>query len=223
MPNSNPIVPSHAQNKVRHPEQFSNLMNMCSEFLKAKIPPSNIVPESEFAEFIPLFNEESIKELGKDGIDKLAKKYRGRFSLQHPIHIISAEQADDTEGDVIKSPHDNKFHRIVITLPPMFRSLRTLNDLGERVPSLIDALMNTVARKDTYMNSTNDYYRGIAEAMSMANPSKDKQKSVDEFVRIDEKFKHLKSTADEEPVRPVAPSIKTQDDAITTGSSMFEW
>lgn len=206
-----------------HPEQFEHLKELCSGFLKSQIPESNIVLEADFARYIPLFNKEQSNALGEDAITELATEYRGRFSLQHAVKIISAEIVDQPSEDAAFYIPDKKYHRVVLVLPPMFRSLKTLNELGPKVPALIDALMTTTARKDNINLGGVDYCKEVERAIHLANPESDREKFVQNVRETEKKFEEARNGTTSVTQDQDSADNNSQDDTIVTGDLPFEW
>lgn len=206
-----------------HPEQLEYLKELCSNYLKSQIPEGNIVLESDFSRYIPLFNKEQNDALGKEAVTELATEYRGRFSLQHAIKIISAEVVDQPSEDAAFYAQDKKYHRVVLELPPMFRPLKTLNELGPRVPTLIDALMTTTARKDNLALGGVDYCKEVERAVALVNPESDKEKFIQHVKDTERKFNEARSEVRDAEVAPVVSDNKSQDDAILTDDLPFVW
>lgn len=205
-----------------HPEQFEHLKELCSGFLKSQIPESNIILESDFSRYIPLFNKEQSNALGEDAITELATEYRGRFSLQHAVKIISAEIVDQPTSDSAYYAPDKKYHRIVLVLPPMFRSLKTLNELGPKVPALIDALMTTTARKDNINLGGVDYCKEVERAIKLVNPESDREKFVQHVRETEKKFEEARDGVTESSPQQSVDN-NSQDSAIVTDDLPFEW
>lgn len=218
-----PEIKPTRKSGMSHPDQFAHLKELCTGFLAAQIPESNIVPEAEFSKYIPLFNRDKSNELGEEAITDLTVEYRGRFSLQHPIKIISAEIVDKSDKDAVYYAADKKYHKVVLELPPVFRPLKTLNDLGGRVPSLIDALMTTSARKDKLNLGGIDYCKEVEQAMRLANPESDKAKYIQQLRASEEKFEEMKQGHVSSDTETPSDNNKSRDDTIITDDLPFEW
>ncbi len=153
--------------KKQRPAAYDNdLIKQCKDFLSVEIPASNILFVDEFSKFMPLFNKELFEETPAEVREQLVNEYNSRFSMRHPIKILTRVQ---DENGVFYPDHHAKF-KVDQTIPPTFRNVATLNDLGKKVPALINALYNaTVHSSGPYDTRKQQYTRAIAEAIVVAN------------------------------------------------------
>lgn len=152
--------------KQKPSEIDDGLIRQCKEFLAIKVPASNIVFVEEFAPYMPLFNKALSEQTDPVVMDKIAKDYNSRFSLQHPIQILSQEI--DPKG--VYHPGTRKYHKLNRTIPAMFRRVSTLNDLGKKVPTLINALWNATNHSSGPADTRKaQYSQQIAKAIVMAD------------------------------------------------------
>lgn len=171
----------------------ARLIGQCSAFLRDSIPSTNIILEADFAKYIPLFNEKAIEEMGEDVAKKLADEYRGRFSLHHPIKIINTEITEDPNVEAAIYPEDGRRHVIVMMLPPVFKRVKTLNEIyttdekgnkihQSKMPFLIDGLFNTSLRTDPISKGKHaEYVFNVARALHIANPETDREQIIKDF------------------------------------------
>ena len=127
------------------------LTEMCRSFLKVQIPAGNIISAGKFARFAPLFNKEAVAKMSETEQKRLYTEYRRTFSLQHPIKVYGNEVPDpeSTPSEVVFVTTDNEYHEVVYTIPPMFRQIRTLNELGSSTAAgLINSFLNTAIKSD---------------------------------------------------------------------------
>lgn len=129
----------------------SMLTEDCKAFLRVQIPESNIVSYNKFHKYFALFNKEAIAKLSESEQKRLYEQYCRTFSLQHPIKIYgrSVEDPEEYKGDVVYVAEDRSYHEVMHTIPPMFRQLRTLNELGSGVAAgLINSFLNNAIKSD---------------------------------------------------------------------------
>ena len=154
-----------------------DLIKQCREFLAVEVPSSNIVFADEFNRFMPLFNKSLYESTDADEVDKLAREYNSIFSMQHPIQVLS--RTPDPQG--VLHPGTRKRYRIDRVIPAMFRRVSTLNDLGKKVPTLINAFFNATSTAVGPFDKRNvQYAHAIAEAIRTADKKEgkiDKQRS----------------------------------------------
>lgn len=127
------------------------LTEMCRSFLKVQIPAGNVISAGKFAKFAPLFNKEAVEKMSETEQKRLYAEYRRTFSLQHPIKVYGNEVPDpeSTTAEVVFVSTDNEYHEVVYTIPPMFRQIKTLNELGSSTAAgLINSFLNTAIKSD---------------------------------------------------------------------------
>ena len=127
------------------------LTEMCKSFLQVQIPTSNIISVSKFAKYVPLFNKEAISKMSEAEQKKLFTNYNTEFSLQHPIKIYGSVVQDPEEAKkpVVYVQTDRAYHEVLYTIPPMFRQLKTLNELGSQTAAgLINSFLNTAIKSE---------------------------------------------------------------------------
>lgn len=152
--------------KEKPAELDDDLLRQCKEFLAIKVPSTNIVFVEEFARYMPLFNKALKEQMDPNEVDNLAREYNSRFSLQHPIQILTQEL--DEHGVV--HPGTRRRHKLDRTIPPMFRRVSTLNDLGKKVPALMNAFWNATNHSSGPGDPRKQQYaQQIAKAIVMAD------------------------------------------------------
>lgn len=156
-----------ARNNKPPPEDLDDdLIKQCREFLAIQIPVSNVVFVDQFAKYMPLFNKNLYEQADTESITELYKEYYGRFSMQHPIQILSRERDDNG----VMHPEIRERFRLERTIPATFRRVSSLNDLGEKVPALINAFFNaTTQPSGPFDKRKEDYAHAIAQAIDMAD------------------------------------------------------
>ena len=136
------------ETNIRPPELDDDLIKQCREFLAVEVPSTNIVFADEFSSFMPLCEYNSI------------------FSMQHPIQILT--RTPDPNG--VYHPGSRKKYKIDRVIPAMFRRVSTLNDLGPKVPALMNAFMNATSRPaNPYDDRKATYAKAIAQAIQTAD------------------------------------------------------
>jgi hypothetical protein len=161
-----------------------DLDNACREFLKNKVPVSNIVFTDEFSKYLPLFNKQMNESMDKDELTLLGKDYFGRFSPQHNIYVLTHEP--DENG--MKHPSGPGLYKIDKVIPPTFRRVSSLNDVGKKVPVLITAFFNaTTNPSGPFDNRKAMYAKQIADAIGLGDQKLgDINKDRSEFQRMEE-------------------------------------
>lgn len=147
------------------PPKRDALLDACSQFLNTVLPAKNVILDYEWRTFKPLFNSDEFNKLSPDQIDMLVNKYYMRFSMQHPIVIISNEY--DDEG--VFYPADGHRHKKLQELPPVFRSVLTINSLGGNATELVTMFMNTTRNQTPINDRTNLVKEAMIAAIKKAN------------------------------------------------------
>lgn len=127
------------------------LTDMCKSFLKVQVPEDNIISFSRFSKYLPLFNKEAVEKMSEAEQKRLYGQYHRQFSLQHPIKVYgrSVPDPESFEGEVIYVPSEKSYHEVIHTIPPMFRQLRTLNELGSKAAGdIINSFLNMATKSD---------------------------------------------------------------------------
>lgn len=204
------------------PEQEDEqLFAQCRAFLAIAVPKQNIVLESEFGKFMPLFNNKLREQVESDDLNKLCQEYFRTFSMQHPIQILSNGTDPSGRGPVY--PGDNRSHHLVQTIPAIHRRVNTLNELGEKVPTLINALFNsTVSKKNNpLVNNQGQYADSIGKAVAMANAKDPTMKQKREEFAAAEKalVSRSKEAQGDQPQQP--EGSPSNDESCETG--LIDW
>jgi len=153
----------------RPKECDDDLIRQCREILAAKIPESNVVFVDEFERYMPLFNQELRGEMEENAARALCREFHGRFSLQHPIKILAREY--DPNG--FMHPTYKKRFKLEKEIPAQFRQVSTLNDVGMKVPALINAFFNATAQPSGPFDERKaKYAKAIADAIGLADSKK---------------------------------------------------
>ena len=154
------------ETNIRPPELDDDLIKQCREFLAVEVPSTNIVFADEFSRFMPLFNVSLNESTDPDTLDRLGREYNSIFSMQHPIQILT--RTPDPNG--VYHPGSRKKYKIDRVIPAMFRRVSTLNDLGPKVPALMNAFMNATSRPaNPYDDRKATYAKAIAQAIQTAD------------------------------------------------------
>jgi len=144
-------------------ELGDDLIQQCRAFMAVKVPESNIVFVEDFDKYMPLFNKEMNERMSRDAANELYQEYNATFSPQHPILIL--EHIRDKNG--VYHPQLRDSYRLVRKVPARIRRVGTLNDLGPKVPMLINAFFNaTASPSGPYDTRKAQYARAIAKAIS---------------------------------------------------------
>ena len=153
MPQQVVAPPADVKNKGIKPTntERQQLTEMCKSFLQVQIPSSNIISAGKFARFANLFNKEAVEKMTESEQKRLYAEYHREFSLQHPIKVYGGVVADPEEAGkpVIYVQADREYHEVLYTIPPMFRPLKTLNELGSQTAAdLINSFLNTAIKSE---------------------------------------------------------------------------
>lgn len=206
--------PQAAVPKGRPEELDGELIAQCRAFLAVQVPESNILFVDEFNKYMPLFNKALRERMDETALKNLSDEYFGRFSTQHPIQILSREQDDH---GVFYRKHRARF-KLERTVPALFRRAGALNELGQKVPSLINAFFNaTINPASPYDKRNAEYAHSIAQAMIMTD-----QKNGGRAEDI-AKFNKMSSAlvnGESQPTRQESSDAGGDDDAP---SSILSW
>ena len=156
-----------ARKKKRPPPKLdADLAAQCRAFMSVAVPEQNIIFEEDFDRFMPLFNKERNSEAGKTRLSELFIEFNGRFSPQHPIYILSRT----TDENGIMYPSLRTKYKLAKKIPPRFRRVSTLNELGEKVPALINAFFNATTNPSGPGDHRKEQYaKAIASALVKAD------------------------------------------------------
>ena len=175
------------QKKQQRPQELDeDLVRSCREFLKNTVPISNILFVEEFAKYLPLFNKKMNESMDPKQLTQLGDEYFGRFSAQHSIYLLTHEP--DANG--MKHPaHQGKF-KVDKVIPPTFRRVSSLNDVGKKLPYLINAFFNATANTSgPFDHRKETYAKQIADAIGLGDKKAgnvEKQRS--EFRRMEDEL-----------------------------------
>lgn len=158
--------------------QQNDYNRLGEDFLKSLEAGKNVVLDTEFERYLPLFKKASLEAMDETSRNKLAYEYNYRFSPYDPITVISSEL--DPNGVVFRgfqySPDDvrvgdGKRHKVVAVYPARFRRLESINAIGEESADII-GLMGAAALTN---NGATDprvdaAYSKVMDAFNRANP-----------------------------------------------------
>lgn len=152
------------QAAVKH----DDLQDLCAQFLNTVLPGKNVISEHQAKKFIPLFNKEEFSKLSESQLEKLTSEYQMTFSMYHPIKVIASGEYDDSPKGVFW-PVSGKHHKLIIELPPVFRSVTEIGALGGNVSDLMTMFMNTTRNATPMNDRTNVVKDAIIAAIHRAN------------------------------------------------------
>ena len=89
------------------------------KIIEGAIDARNTLTESQFSKFKSLFRRDLLSNLSSDEITKLSDELSTSISIFHPIKIVK-----DYANDV-------GIHEIVLTLPPIYNTIPTVNVANE--------------------------------------------------------------------------------------------
>lgn len=210
-----PQSPHQKQKKERPGELGDDLIRQCKEFMKVAVPASNIVFADEFGKYMPLFNKEMHDRAEPKEVDDLGREYASRFSMQHPIQILT--RMVDPNG--VFHPGDRKKYKLDRTVPAMFRRVSTLNDLGKKVPALMNAFFNaTTSNANPFDQRKANYAKAIAEAVGAADKKEGKiEQQRAEFARASQ------ALIKPQPKQAEKKKEEAQKESDESISGLIEW
>jgi len=211
-----PIQSPQARPKKEMPGELGgDLIKQCREFMKVSVPSSNIVFADEFGKFMPLFNKALYEQTEPNDIDALGREYNSRFSMQHPIQILT--RVRDPNG--VLYPGDRNRYKLDRTVPAMFRRVSTLNDLGKKVPALMNAFFNaTTSNANPFDQRKANYAKAIAEAVGAADKKEGKiEQQRAEFARASQ------ALIKPQPKQAEKKKEEAQKESDESISGLIEW
>lgn len=148
--------------------KHDDLQNLCAQFLNTVLPGKNVISEHQAKHFLPLFNKEEFAKLSEKQIEDLTSEYQMTFSMYHPLKVIAAGEYDNSPKGVFW-PVSGKHHKLIIELPPVFRSVTEIGTLGGNVSDLMTMFMNTTRNATPMNDRTNVVKDAIIAAIRKAN------------------------------------------------------
>ena len=149
------------------------------QFLKSLEAGKNVLLESEWSKYLPLFKKDALADMSKEAATKLAAEYNYKFSPYEPITVISQELDPDgvefigfryNDDDIRVG--DGKKHKVVAVYPARFRKLKTINELGpERSFEVIGLLSAAAMSKNGLDPRMDKAYKQVSDAMDEVNPN----------------------------------------------------
>lgn len=141
--------------------------NKIADLMNSDIQNKNIVTQSEFAQYLPLFDNRIRigNTYDEPTLKNLIERYRMRFNLHHAITIISDDRS-----------------RIVDTRPPMFIQIPALNNHIQKASELITTYNNIMSNDSQPKNKK----IAVGEVL---------QKAINISIDKDPKYQENKKTA----------------------------
>jgi hypothetical protein len=161
------------------PDQQQMYNEIGEAFLESLGSGKNVVLESEFEKYLPLFKKSLLDEMTPEAKTRLSAEYNIKFSPYEPITVISQEL--DPNGVLFKGFHyseddvrvgDGKHHKVVAVYPARFRKLQSINAIGEEAEEII-GLMGAAAISPSggLDPRTSEAFKRVNAAIHKANPS----------------------------------------------------
>ena len=157
MPVMQEIRPEGKETKTERSADVARIISLGRGFIQSAVPSANVVLDSEFAKYAPLFQSEVLKTMDSDKAKALYEEYKGRFSLQHPVKVVTRQVPGPNDVGAYYAPLNQNL-RVVRVLPPVYRQMRTLNEAGPEACRLIDAFLNTSKSNDVHSKTKNRMY-----------------------------------------------------------------
>ena len=197
------------------------LTEMCRSFLKVQIPAGNIISAGKFAKFVPLFNKEAVSKMSETEQKRLYNEYRRTFSLQHPIKVYgnSVPDPEEATGEVVFVPSDEEYHEVAYTIPPMFRQIKTLNELGSNTAAgLINSFLNTAIKSDNPIAQAEFEKYGFVIGKLLTDLNPPDTEAEKKFETAEKKLVHHEGGTEEGEDAP--KNSQSNNDAMT---DLFDW
>jgi len=141
----------------------------------------NVVTNSEFAKFMPLFNKEAISRLSDSEKTDLAYEYNQRFNPMEPVRVIDPTKMDPNGAFWLQ---DRQRHLVVFTLPPSRPKLLTVNELGPEAAQYAAEMMASASKTaGPFDDRSKEYSKALAGLIDRANKESIAKQQV-EFDRI---------------------------------------
>lgn len=174
--------PNMKRSDEERPMSRDSLIEACRQFLQVKVPRQNIIDVTTFEDkYAALFNAAAVKEMGPKESERLFGDYNREFSLRHPIKVYGeiVDDPEDANVEVIYVEDDQKYHRVMYSIPPIFGQLRTLNEFDNAGPALIDSFFNYVAKSDNPIAKSDAemYGAAIVRAIAAGNPDSNRKQA----------------------------------------------
>ena len=180
MPVMQEIRPEGKETKTERSADVARIISLGRGFIQSAVPSANVVLDSEFAKYAPLFQSEVLKTMDSDKAKALYEEYKGRFSLQHPVKVVTRQVPGPNDVGAYYAPLNQNL-RVVRVLPPVYRQMRTLNEAGPEACRLIDAFLNTSKSNDVHSKTKNRMYAAeIANIIRSVN--RDAQNEKDQVI-----------------------------------------
>lgn len=143
------------------------------EMMNSDITNKNMVTQSEFAQYLPLFdNRIRIGNVyDEQTLKNLIEKYRMRFNLHHPITIVSDDKS-----------------KVIDTRPPMFIQIPSLNNHIQKASELITTYNNIMSNDSQPKNKKTAVGEVLHKAVSISiEKDKSYQNSKEKAMHIVDK------------------------------------
>ena len=161
-------------------QEWQDSFNQLSEqFLNSIEAGKNVILESEWAKYLPLFQKSALSELSNEAATKLAAEYNYKFSPYEPITVISQELDPNgvvytgfryNESDIRVG--DGQKHKVVAIYPARFRKLKTINALGPERSHEVIGLLSAAAMSQNGLDPRMDRaYKQVSDALDEVNPN----------------------------------------------------
>ena len=177
------------ETKSERSADVARIIELGRGFIGSAVPSANVVLDSEFAKYAPLFQSEVLKSMDPNKASALYNEYKGRFSLQHPVKVVTRKVPGPNDVGAYYAPLNQNL-KVVRVLPPVYRQMRTLNEAGPGACQLIDAFLNTSRGNDVHSRTKNRMYAAeIARVIRSVNQDaqNEKDKAILEYNALNAK------------------------------------
>ncbi len=194
------------------PVPHDTLLDNCAKFLNTVLPGKNVISEAEAKRFLPLFNHTEFSKLSEEHIQALTTEYQMRFSMYHPLKVIASNVIDNSPEGVFW-PADDKHHKLIAELPPVFKQVVDIGSLGGNASDLMTMFMNTTRNATPMNDRTNVVKDAIIEAIRRANDGTYTEEQKKQYA---EKINAIEQGTVDKPKQTV------EEDDADTGGMLWE-
>lgn len=137
-----------------HIVKASASLNKMVETFDDALKSRNRITMREFSRYIPLFLKDGISKVGEHMYVELSNAWNMRVSLYHPVDIVE---------------HDGPGAEVLLTLPPVFTKLNSLNEGGKNMTDAVNFFNNAIARDNVLSDSSERATMTIIKCLDIIN------------------------------------------------------
>ena len=184
------------QIQPKDPNFWDRIIPSMLKQLKEIEKKNNTIPISEFNhKYRPLFVKKELALLSEDKKEEMAKEYATRISAYSPVEIVT----------------DGPDPQIIMTLPPMFSRISSLNELGSQVPMVMDHFNNAMkSGNKNPLSLEPEKVKGVMDVVVQKAGNMKAQESFNQYAKCMDKL----TGADKKQEEQTKPKVDTDS---------FEW